>query len=81
MRVSSARSEWKIMDQNRKIIDVNTALELQFNLPEEENEEVEVEATADDIQRDMRILHRIMCMIAEKAGITKADLQAAENLH
>ena len=31
-------SEWKIMDQNRKIIDVNTALELQFNLPEEENE-------------------------------------------
>ena len=73
-------SEFKIMDQNRKIIDLNTALELEFNLPEEEKEEVEVEATADDIQRDMRVLHRIMCMIAEKAGITKAELQAAENL-
>ena len=32
-------SEWKIMDPNRKYIDLGTALDLEFNLPEEEKVE------------------------------------------
>ena len=76
---SEFASEWKIMNENREYLDLATALELEFKLPVEEKEEVEVEATADDIQRDIRVLHRIMCMIANKAGITQEELDAAEN--
>ena len=49
---------------------------LTFNLPKEEKRQVL--ATTDDIMEDLRLVYRVVRLFAKKAGVTKAEIEAAE---
>ena len=44
--------------------------------PEEAEEE---EATIEDVQSDLRVLHRLLVLVCRKAGVTEAEIKAANN--
>ena len=49
---------------------------LTFNLPKEEKRQVL--ATTDDIMEDLRLVYRVVRLFAKKAGVTKAEIEPAE---
>ena len=53
--------------------------ELEFTLraTEPKVQKIEVQVTMDDIQADLRVLHRLTCLFARRAGITQADIDKA----
>ena len=73
-------SDWTILaSDNITKLSLEQALELEFTLSttEPKVEKIEVQATMDDIQADLRVLHRLTCLFARRAGITQADIDKA----
>ena len=73
-------SNWTILaSDNITKLSLEQALELEFTLSatEPKVEKIEVQATMDDIQADLRVLHRLTCLFARRAGITQADIDKA----
>ena len=75
-------SSWSILgpDGISKLA-IDQALELDFTLKatEPKVEKVQVMATMDDIQSDLRVLHRLTCLFAKRAGITQEEIDKAED--
>ena len=43
------------------------------------HEEVEDEATFDDVRSDLRVLHRLLSLVCTRAGVTPEEIKAANN--
>ena len=75
-------SSWSILGPDGiSKLTMDQALELDFTLKatEPKVEKVQVMATMDDIQSDLRVLHRLTCLFAKRAGITQEEIDKAED--
>ena len=46
---------------------------------EAKHEEVEDEATIEDVRSDLRVLHRLLIHVCARAGVTPEEIKAANN--
>ena len=69
-------SELKIMGPLGNFIDIAEARNLDWKEPEVQHED---ESTMDDVHHDVRVLARIVCLIAKRAGVTDKEIADAED--
>ena len=69
-------SELKIMGPLGNLIDIAEARNLDWKEPEIQHEN---ESTMDDVHADVRVLARIVYLIAKKAGVTDKEIADAED--
>ena len=69
-------SELKIMGPLGNFIDIAEARNLDWKEPEIQHEN---ESTMDDVHADVRVLARIVYLIAKKAGVTDKEIADAED--
>ena len=69
-------SELKIMGPLGNLIDIAGARNLDWKEPEIQHEN---ESTMDDVHADVRVLARIVYLIAKKAGVTDKEIADAED--
>ena len=69
-------SELKIMGPLGNFIDIAEARNLDWKEPEIQHEN---ESTMDDVHADVRVLARIVCLIAKRAGVTDKEIADAED--
>lgn len=68
-----------VLDQNGRPISVDDVHKIDFNLTATWNEKtdniaLEVQATNDDLQRDIRCLMRVLKLVSVRAGVTEAEI-------
>ena len=68
--------ELKIMGPEGTFIGIAEARQIEWKQPEVQHEN---ESTIDDVHADVRVLGRVVYLIARKAGITNEELAAAED--
>jgi transcriptional regulator with XRE-family HTH domain len=69
-------SELKIMGPLGNFIDIAEARNLDWKEPEIQHED---ESTMDDVHHDVRVLARIVYLIAKRAGVTDKEIADAED--
>ena len=68
-----------VLDANAKPISVDDVHKIEFNLAASWNEKaddiaLDVQATNDDLQRDLRCLMRVLKLVSARASVTEAEL-------